>query len=42
MVAALATLGYGVAGFWMLDEREVGINFTLPDSIRRISDNTQL
>jgi hypothetical protein len=24
MVAALATLGYGAAGFWMLDEREFG------------------
>ena len=24
MVAALATLGYGVAGFWMLDDRECG------------------
>jgi putative ABC transport system permease protein len=24
MVAALARLGYGVAGFWMLDERECG------------------
>jgi hypothetical protein len=24
MVAALARLGYGVAGFWMPDERECG------------------
>jgi phosphatidylglycerol lysyltransferase len=34
-VAAVAALGYGVTGFWLLDEREFGINFTLPDSIRR-------
>lgn len=34
-VAALVALGYGVAGFWLLDEREFGIKFTLPDSIRR-------
>jgi phosphatidylglycerol lysyltransferase len=34
-VAALAALGYGMAGFWLLDEREFGINFSLPDSIHR-------
>ncbi len=34
-VAASAALCYGVAGFWLLDEREFGINFTLPDSIHR-------
>lgn len=34
-VAALVAVGYGVAGFWLLDEREFGINFTLPDSIHR-------
>jgi lysylphosphatidylglycerol synthetase-like protein (DUF2156 family) len=34
-VAALVALGYGVAGFWLLDEPEFGINFTLPDSIHR-------
>jgi phosphatidylglycerol lysyltransferase len=34
-VAGLAALSYGVAGFWLLDQREFGINFTLGDSIRR-------
>jgi phosphatidylglycerol lysyltransferase len=34
-VAALVALGYGMAGFWLLDEREFGINFSLPDSIHR-------
>jgi phosphatidylglycerol lysyltransferase len=34
-VAAMVALGYGVAGFWLLDEREFGIKFTLPDSIHR-------
>lgn len=34
-VAASVALCYGVAGFWLLDEREFGINFTLPDSIYR-------
>jgi phosphatidylglycerol lysyltransferase len=26
-------LAYGVAGFWLLDRRDFGINFTLPDAI---------
>ncbi|MCS6806483.1 MAG: hypothetical protein NZ823_15235, partial [Blastocatellia bacterium] len=34
-IAVLVALGYGVAGFWLLDQREFGINFTLGDSIRR-------
>ncbi len=34
-LAVLVALGYGVAGFWFLDPRELGINFTLTDSIRR-------
>src|SRR5262245_1641564 len=34
-VAALVAIGYGVAGFWLLDEREFGINFTMQDSLRR-------
>ncbi len=34
-IAALVALGYGVTGFWLLDEREFGINFTLQDSIHR-------
>ena len=34
-VAASVALCYGVAGFWLLDEREFGINFTLADSIHR-------
>jgi phosphatidylglycerol lysyltransferase len=34
-VATLVAVGYGVAGFWLLDRREFGIQFTLPDSIHR-------
>ena len=34
-IAAFVGLGYGVAGFWLLDPRQFGINFTLVDSIRR-------
>ncbi len=34
-VAFLAALFYGVAGFWFLDQREFGINFTIGDSIHR-------
>jgi phosphatidylglycerol lysyltransferase len=34
-VAALVALGYGVAGFWLLDRREFGISFTLGDAIHR-------
>ncbi len=35
IIAFLAALFYGVAGFWFLDTREFGINFTIGDSIRR-------
>jgi phosphatidylglycerol lysyltransferase len=36
LAAALAVaLGYGVAGFWLLDPREFGINFTIGDAVRR-------
>ena len=34
-IALLAALAYGTAGFWLLDTREFGINFTIGDSIRR-------
>ncbi|HSB14635.1 MAG TPA: phosphatidylglycerol lysyltransferase domain-containing protein [Bryobacteraceae bacterium] len=34
-VASLVAVGYGIAGFWFLDPREFGINFTLADSIHR-------
>lgn len=34
-VAFLAVVGYGVAGFWFLEPKEFGINFTLTDSIHR-------
>lgn len=34
-VAAVAALGYGVAGFWLLDEQQFGINFNWLDSIHR-------
>jgi phosphatidylglycerol lysyltransferase len=33
--AALAAFGYGAVGFWLLDEREFGINFGWLDSLRR-------
>ena len=35
VIAFLAALLYGVAGFWLLDKREFGINFTIGDSIHR-------
>lgn len=35
VVAMLAALGYGVAGFWLLDPREFGINFNWFDSVHR-------
>ena len=34
-VAFLVALAYGAAGFWFLDPREFGINFTLADSLHR-------
>src|SRR5262245_42697730 len=34
-VAASVALCYGMAGFWLLDEREFGINFTPKNSIHR-------
>jgi phosphatidylglycerol lysyltransferase len=34
-IAALVALGYGVLGFWLLDPRQFGINFTLGDAIHR-------
>lgn len=34
-MATLLALGYGIIGFWLLDPREFGINFTIGDSIRR-------
>lgn len=35
LVAVVAAFGYGVAGFWLLDPREFGINFNWADSIHR-------
>jgi len=36
LAIGLATaLAYGVIGFWFLDRREFGLNFTLGDSVRR-------
>jgi phosphatidylglycerol lysyltransferase len=32
-IALLAAIGYGVAGFWFLAQKEFGINFTIGDSI---------
>jgi phosphatidylglycerol lysyltransferase len=34
-IAALLVFAYGVAGFWFLDPRHFGLNFTLGDSLRR-------
>ena len=34
-VACLIALAYGVAGFWYLDPRAFGVNFTLADALRR-------
>lgn len=34
-VAVLAAFGYGVAGFWLLEPHEFGINFNWLDSIHR-------
>ncbi len=34
-VAFLAALGYGVLGFWLLDPKEFGINFTVGDAVHR-------
>jgi phosphatidylglycerol lysyltransferase len=33
--AFAVTLLYGTAGFWLLDQRDFGINFSIGDSIRR-------
>jgi phosphatidylglycerol lysyltransferase len=34
-LATAAALAYGIAGFWLLDTREFGINFTIGNSIHR-------
>lgn len=34
-IAIMVAFVYGVAGFWFLDKREFGINFTLANSIQR-------
>jgi phosphatidylglycerol lysyltransferase len=34
-LAFIAALTYGVAGLWLLDKRQFGINFTIGDSIHR-------
>ena len=33
-IAALLAVSYGVAGFWFLERREFGINFTIGDALR--------
>jgi phosphatidylglycerol lysyltransferase len=33
IVALIVAFGYGVAGFWLLDRKEFGVNFTIRDSI---------
>jgi phosphatidylglycerol lysyltransferase len=35
LVAVFVLVGYGVAGFWYMDRRDFGINFTIGDSVRR-------
>ncbi len=34
-IAVLIAFAYGVAGFWLLDRRQFGINFNIIDSVRR-------
>jgi phosphatidylglycerol lysyltransferase len=34
-IAVAIAFGYGVAGFWFLDPREFGINFTVGDAVHR-------
>jgi phosphatidylglycerol lysyltransferase len=34
-IAAIVVLIYGIAGFWIMDEREFGINFNIIDSIHK-------
>jgi len=34
VIAMTLALGYGVAGFWLLDRREFGVDFTLRDALR--------
>ena len=34
-ITLLVGIGYGVLGFWLLDRREFGINFTLREAIRQ-------
>ena len=33
LVALIVAFGYGVTGFWLLDRKEFGLNFTIGDSI---------
>jgi phosphatidylglycerol lysyltransferase len=33
LVSGAAALGYGIAGFWLLDERHFGMNFRIGDAI---------
>src|SRR5262245_53782651 len=35
VIAITLALSYGVAGFWLLDQREFGIDFTLHDAVHR-------
>jgi phosphatidylglycerol lysyltransferase len=35
LIATLAAFSYGVGGFWLLDRRQFGLNFTWTDSIHR-------
>jgi phosphatidylglycerol lysyltransferase len=35
VTAFVVAVGYGVAGFWFLDRRQFGVNFTLPDALRK-------
>jgi phosphatidylglycerol lysyltransferase len=35
ILAFLVAVGYGVAGFWFLDKKHFGINFTFADSLRK-------
>ncbi len=35
LLAIIVAFGYGVVGFWLLDQKEFGINFTIGDSVHK-------
>ncbi len=35
LTASLVVLSYGIFGFWLLDKRQFGVEFTFPESVRQ-------